>query len=198
MATRKGKAAKRSPSKAPGKDKRAVKSRTAGARKPAKAKPRKVPAIPKGYHTATPYLIVKGAAAAIAFYVKAFGAKEKVRMTMPDGSVMHAEIMIGDSYLMLSEENPAWGTRSPLALGGNATHVMLYVKDCDAFMARAASAGASVLMPAANMFWGDRYGKLADPFGHQWSIGTHIEDVSPREMRKRADEAGKQMANQAA
>lgn len=166
----------------------------AAKKKVARKARRKVSAIPKGYHTATPYLVIKAAADALAFYAKAFGAKEKVRMDMPDGSVMHAEIRIGDSMVMLAEENAMWGTKSPLALGGNATHVMLYVKDADAFVARAVAAGASVAMPLANQFWGDRYGKIADPFGHVWSVGTHIEDVPPKQMKQRADEAMKAMA----
>jgi PhnB protein len=172
-----------------------VKSSARGAKaaKPAKNARRKVAAIPKGYRTVTPYLVIKGAAEALAFYAKAFGAKQKAFMAMPDGSVMHAEIQIGDSMVMLAEENPGWGSKSPLTLGGNATHVMLYVKDCDAFFARAVAAGATVAQPLADQFWGDRYGKLADPFGHVWSIGTHIEDIPPKQMQKRADEAMKQM-----
>jgi PhnB protein len=188
MATKKS-TARRSPAKS-------AKARPAARRKaarPAKKARRKVSAIPKGYHTATPYLIIKGAADALAFYAKAFGAKEKVRMNMADGSVMHAEIRIGDSMVMLAEENAMWGTKSPLALGGNATHVMLYVKDADAFVARAVAAGASVAMPLANQFWGDRYGKIVDPFGHQWSVATHIEDVAPKQMKQRADAAMKAM-----
>jgi PhnB protein len=156
----------------------------AKAKKPAK---RKVSAIPPGYHALTPYLIVKNAADAIAFYAKAFGAKEKVRIAMPDGSVMHAEIKIGDSMLMLSEENPGWGAKSPLTLGGNATHLMIYGKDVDAAFARAVAAGCTVTMPVTAMFWGDRYCKVTDPFGHQWSLGTHVEDVGPRELQRRAD-----------
>jgi PhnB protein len=165
-------------------------------RKRAKKARRKVPAIPRGYHTATPYLVIKDAAAALAFYAKAFGAKEKVRLTMSDGAVMHAEIKIGDSMIMLAEENAMWGTKSPLALGGNATHVMLYVKDADAFVARALRAGAAIAMPLMNQFWGDRYGKIADPFGHVWSIATHVENVPPKLMQQRADAAMKAMANQ--
>jgi PhnB protein len=108
-------------------------------------------------------------------------------MSMPNGTVMHAEIRIGDSMIMLSEENPAWGSKSPLTLGGSATHVMLYVKDVDTFFSGAVAAGASVDMPVSTMFWGDRYGKLRDPYGHQWSVGTHVEDVSAKEMQRRAD-----------
>lgn len=182
MATKKKASTKRTTSKAAKPAKRAA---PAKARK-AKA-PRRVAAIPKGYHTATPYLVVRGASDAIAFYVRAFGAKEKVCMRMPNGTVMHAEVQVGDSMIMLSEENPQWGSKSPLTLGGSATHVMLYVRDVDAFVARALAAGATVEMPIANMFWGDRYGKIRDPFGHQWSIGTHIEDLTPKETQRRAD-----------
>ena len=171
----------------------------APATKAAKAKPapkakRKVSAIPKGFHTATPYLVIRDAAKALSFYAQAFAAKEMTRMNFPDGKVMHAEIRIGDSMIMISEENPAWGTRSPLSLGGSAAHVMLYVKNVDAFVATAINAGANITQPISDMFWGDRYGKITDPFGHQWSIATHIEDVPPKQMKKRADEAMKQMA----
>lgn len=159
----------------------------------AKAK-RKVAPIPKGYHVLTPYLIVKGAADAIAFYARAFGAKEKLRLSMPDGSVMHGEVKIGDSYLMLTEENPAWGAKSPLALGGNATHVMIYVRDVDAAFARAVAAGCTAEMPPADMFWGDRYGKLRDPFGHQWSIATHIADLPQKKVQQLADAEMAKMA----
>ena len=184
----------------------ATKKATKSTPKAAKAKPaanmpkatkkakRKVAAVPKGYRTVTPYLTIRGAADALAFYAQAFGAKEKVRMSMPDGSVMHAEIQIGDSMVMIAEENPAWGTASPLTLGGNATSVMLYVKDCDAFVARAVGAGARVTRPLANQFWGDRYGQVEDPYGHKWSVGTHIEDVTPKQMKQRAEEAMRQMA----
>jgi PhnB protein len=187
-------AARKAPAKSAKKGKPAPKA----AKKTVRKAKRKASAIPKGYRTVTPYLIIRGAGDAIAFYVKAFGAKEKVRMSMPDGSVMHAEIQIGDSMVMLTEENPGWGAKSPLTLGGNATHVMLYVKDCDAFVARALAAGATVAQPLADQFWGDRYGKVADPFGHVWSIATHIEDVPPKQMKKRAEEAMKQMGPPAA
>ena len=195
MATKKSTARKAAVK--PAKTKPAAKAVKKTVKKAAGKAKRKVPAIPKGYHTATPYLVVRGAADAIAFYAQAFGAKEKVRMDMPDGSVMHAEIQIGDSMIMLSEENPAWGTKSPTTLGGNATSVMLYVKDCDAFVARATAAGATVTKPISDQFWGDRYGQIQDPYGHLWSVATHIEDVSPKQMRKRAEEAMKQMGQQA-
>lgn len=148
-------------------------------------KVRKVLAVPPGYHTVTPYLVVRGAADAIAFYGKAFGAKEKMRMAAPDGTVMHAELKIGDSMVMLGDEVPQMGATAPQTVGGTPVLVFLYVKNVDEWVARAASAGATVTMPPTNMFWGDRYAKLVDPFGHQWSLATHIEDVSPKEMGRR-------------
>ena len=154
---------------------------------------KKVMAVPAGYHTVTPYLVCRNAAAAIDFYKRAFGAKEKLRMPAPDGSLMHAEIIVGDSHIMLGDENPQMGAKSPQALGGSPVVVFLYVKDVDALFARATAAGATVTMPLMDMFWGDRYGKLKDPFGHEWSAATHIEDVSPKEMAKRGQEAFAQM-----
>lgn len=145
--------------------------------------------IPDGYHTVTPYLTVKGASDAIEFYKRAFGAEEAVRMTSPDGNaVLHAEIRIGDSIVMLGEEMPAMETASPATLGGTSGGLMLYVADVDATLAKAVEAGATVIMPATNMFWGDRYGRLKDPFGHSWSIATHVEDVAPEEMDRRTRE----------
>ncbi len=193
MATIKSKA-KTTKTKAGTVKKPASKTAKQPARPAAKAK-RKVLAIPKGYRSLTPYLVVRDAVAALDFYAKAFSAREKVRMSMPDGSVMHAEIQIGDSMLMLSEENPAWGAKSPLLLGGSGAHVMIYTKDVDAFVARAVAAGCSIEFPITNQFWGDRYGKIKDPYGHQWSVGTHVEDVGPKEMARRADAAAKQMAS---
>jgi PhnB protein len=168
------------------------------ARKRSGAAKRKVSAVPKGYTTATPYLIVRGCAEALAFYADAFGAKEKVRMAGPGGRIMHAEMKVGDSMIMLSDEAPQWGAMSPLALGGNATHVMLYVKDVDAVWSRAIAAGATAEMPLSNMFWGDRYGKVKDPYGHSWSLATHVEDVGPKEMQRRSAEFAEQMAEMAA
>ena len=163
---------------------KAVGKAKARARRAIKRKP--LP-IPKGYHTLTPYLVVKDAAAALEVYARALGAKEKLRLAMPNGAVMHAEMKFGDSMLMLTEENPAWGAKSPLTLGGSATHVMIYVRDVDAAFARALANGCTAEMPVTNMFWGDRYGKLRDPFGHVWSIATHVEDVGPKETQRRAD-----------
>ena len=167
------------------------------ARKPAakrKSAAKKVSAIPKGYHTATPYLIVRGAAKALDFYQRAFGAKGVASMSGPGGSIMHAEFRVGDSMLMISDENIEWGSKSPETLGGSATHVMLYVKKVDDFVARAVAAGATIEMPATDMFWGDRYAKIRDPFGHAWSVATHIEDVRPKELQKRADAWAKSMS----
>ena len=149
----------------------------------------KVKPVPDGYHTVTPHLVIRGAAAALEFYKKAFGAEEVCRMPMPDGkTLMHAEIKIGDSHLFLCDECPGMN-RSPQSLGGCCTTINLYVPDADAVFNRAVTAGAIVQMPLADMFWGDRYGKLVDPFGHEWSVATHKEDLSPEEMGKRAQEA---------
>ena len=141
---------------------------------------------PEGYHTATPYLIIRDAARAIEFYKKAFGASEIMRMADPSGKIAHAEIKIGDSPIMIGEESPDRGARSPEALGGSPVSIFLYVEDVDGLSRQAIAAGAKVLMPVQDQFWGDRYGKLADPFGHHWDVATHKEDVSPEEMHKRA------------
>jgi uncharacterized glyoxalase superfamily protein PhnB len=150
---------------------------------------KKVQPIPAGYHTVTPYLVCRGAASAIDFYKRAFGAKEKMRMPGPDGKVAHAELQIGDSRLMLGDESPEMGAKSPDMLGGSPVGVLLYVKNVDAMADRAIKAGATVVMPVQDMFWGDRYGKLKDPFGHEWSIATHKEDLTPKQMAKRAASA---------
>jgi PhnB protein len=144
-----------------------------------------VAAIPEGYYSLTPYLVCKGAAKAIDFYAKAFGAHETVRMPGPHGQVMHAEMKIGNSMLMLSDENPERGAVSPQSIGGTATSIMFYCDDVDAVFTRAVSLGATSEMAPADQFWGDRMGNLVDPFGHKWAIATHTEDVSPEEMRKR-------------
>ena len=166
-------------------------------KKVAKKKParRKVEAVPKAYGSLTPGLAIRGAAAAIAFYVKAFGAKELSRMPGPDGKLMHAELKIGDRILMLGDESPEMGSPSPQTLGGSAVALMHYVKDVDAVFARAVAAGAKPLFPPADMFWGDRYGQVVDPFGHRWSIATHKADLTPKQMAKGMDEW---MASQAA
>jgi uncharacterized glyoxalase superfamily protein PhnB len=141
--------------------------------------------IPDGYGTVTPHLVVRDAAKAIEFYAAAFGAEERYRMPGPGGVVMHAELKIGDSIVMLGEEAPQMGASSPLAIGGSPVSLMMYVKDVDASFARAGKAGCTVRMPPTDMFWGDRYGQLQDPFGHHWALATHKEDVSPEEMAKR-------------
>jgi PhnB protein len=153
--------------------------------------------IPKGYHSVTPYLTVNDAARAIDFYQRAFGAQEVMRMDGPNGKIGHAEIKIGDSIVMLADEMPGMGARSPLSLGGTTAGVMLYVENADTVFNQAVSAGAQVESPLADMFWGDRYGRLKDPFGHSWSVATHIEDVAPAEMSKRMQEAMSKMAQQA-
>ena len=141
--------------------------------------------IPQGYHTATPYLIVKGAARAIDFYKQAFGATELMRFPGPGGSIGHAEIRIGDSPIMLADEMPQMGYRSPAALGGSPVSVMLYVPDVDKVVDRAVKAGAKLEKPVADQFYGDRNGTIHDPFGHVWTVSTHKEDVSPEEMQRR-------------
>ena len=145
-----------------------------------------VSAIPEGFRTITPHLIIKGAGEAIEFYKKAFGAEEIMRMPGPDGkSVMHAEIKIGDSHMMLNDEFPDFGCLSPKTIGGTPVTIHLYVKDVDAVYNQAVKAGATPTMPITDMFWGDRFGKLADPFGHHWSVATHKEDVTPADCAKR-------------
>jgi PhnB protein len=145
--------------------------------------------VPEGYHTVTPYLAVDDAAEAIDFYKSAFGAKERVRMEAPGGKVGHAELEIGDSLVMLSDPFPQSTTRSPSELSGTSSSVFLYVEDVDEVVKEAVDAGATVTMEVADQFWGDRFGTVTDPFGHVWSIATHIEDVPPEEMAKRAQEA---------
>ena len=147
--------------------------------------------IPEGYHTATPYLIIKDAAKAIEFYKRAFGAKEMMRMSQPDGRIGHAEIKIGDSPIMLADEFPEMGARSPQSLGGSPVSILLYVEDVDAFAKQAVTAGTKVIRPVKDQFYGDRSGSFEDPFGHQWHIATHVEDVAPEEMHKRAAAAGR-------
>jgi PhnB protein len=155
---------------------------------------KKVSPVPKGYRTVTPYLVCRGVAEAIEFYKKAFGAREKMRMPMPDGKIAHAEITIGDSFVMLGDEQPERGATAPQTVGGTPVSVFLYVPNVDKVFAQAVAAGATVDMPLMDMFWGDRYGKLSDPFGHKWALATHIEDVSPKEMAKRSAEAMAQTA----
>ena len=145
--------------------------------------------IPDGYRTATPYLIIKGAADAIEFYKKAFGATELLRMADPHGRVGHAEIKIGDSVIMLADEHPSMGYRGPRSLGGSSVSILLYLPDVDEVFARAVKAGAKAQRAVANQFYGDRSGTLEDPFGHVWTVATHVEDVAPEEMKRRAEAA---------
>lgn len=142
--------------------------------------------IPDGYPNVTPYLTIRNAAAALEFYKRAFGATEVMRIADPDGRVGHAEIRIGNSPIMLSDEFPEMGACSPELIGGTPVTIQMYVDDADALMARAVAAGARLLRPVEDQFYGDRGGKLADPFGHVWWIATHVEDVSPEEIMRRA------------
>ena len=146
----------------------------------------KVKAIPAGYHTVTPYLIIRDAASALAFYQKAFGATERMRFADPQGRVGHAEIKIGNSIIMLGEESPEMGARGPQTLGGSPVNLLLYVKDVDAAFSRALAAGAKELGPVKDQFYGDRIGSVTDPYGHVWYLATHKEDVSPDELQRRA------------
>ena len=145
--------------------------------------------IPDGYHSVTPYLIVKGAAEAIKFYEHAFGAVEQMRMAAPGGRVGHAEIKIGDSVVMLADEHPEMGHRSPHSLGGAGVSLLVYVDRVDDVFKRALGSGAKELQPLKNQFYGDRSGTLEDPFGHHWTVATHLEDVAPEELRRRAEQA---------
>jgi PhnB protein len=146
----------------------------------------KIKPIPKGYHAVTPYLSVKGAAGAIAFYKKAFEAKEVMRMPGPGGTIGHAEIQVGDSRIMLADEFPEMNFRSPHSVGGTPVNIHLYVSDVDKVVKKAVAAGAKSLRPVADQFYGDRSGSLEDPFGHVWHIATHKKDIPVKELKKRA------------
>ncbi len=145
--------------------------------------------IPDGYHTLTPFLTIRDAAKAIEFYKSAFGAQERGVMKAPDGKVMHAELKIGDSIIMMSDEFPDFGAVSPQSLGGSASGLHIYVENVDAAFDRAVKVGATVEMPVMDQFWGDRYGRLKDPFGHKWSIATHTKDLTADEMNQGMKEA---------
>ena len=150
----------------------------------------RIKAVPDGYHTLTPHLVVKGASQAIEFYKKAFDAEEISRVPGPEGeSLMHAELKIGDSRLFLVDEFPEMDCRGPQSIGGTPVTIHVYVEDVDAAFSKAVTAGAQVRMPLADMFWGDRYGVLADPFGHAWSLASHKEDLTPEEISERAQAA---------
>jgi len=153
--------------------------------------------VPDGFHTLTPYLTVRDAVRAIEFYKAAFGATERGVMKGPDGKVMHAELKIGDSIIMLGEESPQYGALSPQSIGGSPMGLHIYIDGVDAAFDRAVKAGAEVEAPVMDQFWGDRYGKLKDPFGHKWSIGTHVKDMSVDEMKAAMDDAMAQMKKSA-
>jgi PhnB protein len=146
-----------------------------------------VPFKPPGYHSVTPYLSLRNAKAAVDFYARAFGAELVLKLDMPDGSIAHAEIRIGDSILMMSEENADWGNLSPVALGGSPVQMMVYVADVDAAFARALAAGAEQVKAVEDQFYGDRSGSLKDPYGYQWTLATHIEDVRTEEAQRRME-----------
>jgi len=153
--------------------------------------PTAVRPIPEGFHTVTHVMVIDGAAAAIEFYARAFGAVEIDRATSPDGkTVMHATIQIGDSRIMLSDEFPQMNVKGPLALGGSPASIFMYVEDADAVFNKAVAAGATITMPIGDMFWGDRFGSLTDPFGHAWSIATHKRDISTEDAMKAMEAMG--------
>jgi PhnB protein len=151
--------------------------------------------IPEGYHTVTPYLAVEDAAGAIEYYKKAFGAKERVRMEAPEDKIGHAELEVGDSLVMLADPFPQSSTTPPKELGGTSASIFMYVEDVDAVVKQAVDAGATVAMEVADQFWGDRFGTVTDPFGHSWSIATHIEDLTPDEIAERGKAAMAEMSS---
>ncbi len=158
---------------------------------PSQAKP-----IPQGFRSVTPYITLNDAARALDFYKRAFGAQVVVRMDVPGGKIGHAEIKIGDSLIMLGDEMQGSGNQSPQSLGGTTGGIFLYVENADAVFSQAVAAGAQVEAPVADMFWGNRYGRLKDPFGHSWSVATHIEDVTPAQMKERMQDVMAKMAQQ--
>jgi len=151
--------------------------------------------IPEGYNTVSPYLAVDDAERAIEYYKKAFGAEETVRMNAPDGRIGHAELKIGDSHIMLSDPFPQSSTKPPTDLGGTSVSIFMYVEDVDAVVHKAVDQGATVTMEVEDQFWGDRFGSITDPFGHSWSIATHVEDLTPEEIEERGKAAMAAMAN---
>jgi PhnB protein len=144
--------------------------------------------VPEGYPQVTPYLVVEGAEAAIEFYGTVFGATERMRLPGPDGTIGHAELQLGDSLIMVADEAPQLGIRGPKVIGGTPVTISVYVEDVDGVVERAVQAGATLLRPVEDQFYGDRSGQLEDPFGHRWSVATHVADVSPDEMGRRAAE----------
>lgn len=169
------------------KTRKTAKKKLTARKKTSRKKPaKKVSFIPSGYHTLTPYLSVHDGKAAVEFYTKAFGAKEKPgRMSGPDGKIMHTEIKIGNSHFMLADESQEWGNLCPKTLGKTTVQFMVYFKNADAVMQQAITAGGTMVKPVEMQFYGDRSGRLEDPFGYTWFIGTHVENVSPKEMAKR-------------
>ncbi|HEY6565109.1 MAG TPA: VOC family protein [Pirellulaceae bacterium] len=155
----------------------------------------KVSPIPAGCNTVNAYLVVKDARKALDFYAKAFGGSAGICMTGPNGKVMHGEVMIGNSTIMITEENPQWGMKSAETMGGSPMSLHLYVDNVDQSFQKAIQSGCTLVNPVMDMFWGDRYGKVSDPFGFHWGIATHIEDVSEEEMKRRSEEWMKSMAN---
>jgi len=141
--------------------------------------------VPVGYHTATPHLVVPDVEEAIRFYVRAFGAEELFRLPSPAGGIAHAELRLGDSVIMLAQESEVWANRSPLSLGGTSVRLHLYVEDVDAFAERATASGARLLIPVDDQFYGDRSGRLGDPFGHEWIVASRFEDLTPEQMEER-------------
>lgn len=162
------------------------------AKKPAKKVAKKVQPIPAGYNVVTPYLAIQGAAAAIEFYKKVFGAKELMRMPGPQGKLGHVEIKVGDSKVMLADESPAMNFLGPQAHNGTPVHIHLYVKNVDATVAKAVELGAKMVREVQDMFYGDRTGSIEDPFGHFWHVATHVRDVTMKEMKRAAEERAKQ------
>ena len=150
--------------------------------------------IPDGYHSITPYLYLSSSAKAIEFYKNAFDAEEVLRLPMPDGSIAHAEVKIGDSIVMMSDENPQWGTKGPTTLGGTSAGFAIYLPDVDKAFAKAIAAGATVMRPVQDQFYGDRSGTVVDPFGHTWTLATHTQDLTPEQMKKNMDEWMKSMS----
>ncbi len=170
--------------------------KTAKPSRRATAAPKRVSPTPASFHTITPQLTVRDAAQAIDFYKRAFGAREVMRMASPDGKVMHAELKIGDSLFFLGDEFPESGCRSPQSLGGTSGSLHVYVPNVDATFKRAVDAGAQARMPVSDMFWGDRYAKVADPCGHEWGLPTNKEDPTPTQQKKRAEEFSKRAGGQ--
>ena len=171
-----------------------MKKKSAAKKAPAKRAVKKVPAIPKGYHAVTPYLSLRDATHAIAFYAKAFGGKLTVKMDMPGGKIGHAEMKIGDSMVMLADEMEEMDFMSPQSRGGTTVTLHLYVKDVDATVAKAVGAGAKLIRPVKDQFYGDRAGQVEDPFGHRWYVATHKEELTPAQIKKRMAEEMKTAA----